>query len=222
MLTVVTGHEGTLGRAVTERLEAQGVDVCGVSRSSGTDVRNEEALERNYPDHVGAVVTCAGKCIVKPLDEMTIIDWHQVNDINVMGTLLAVRKGVQRGAKRIVTVGSLLGSFPMAYPDRTAYITSKAAVAGLTRALAVELAPEGVSVNCVAPGHFTLMANKGSGLLEGVQAHSPGGLVSAGDAASVIAWLVTDAPAALTGQVIVVDGGYTLSQYPEPRWWNDD
>lgn len=224
---VITGDRGKLGRCVVDRVQsARGWRVVGLSRRSRCDVRDYAQVKGAVGsaldgDRANALVACAGICRVSPIEEMRPETFMEVMAVNVTGTYNAVKACLDYGLERVVTIGSLLGSFPMGYPDRSAYIASKAAVAGLTRALAVELAPRGVSVNCVAPAHFSLMAAKGSGLLEGALDKSPMGLITPEEVADVIEWLVCDAPPRLTGQVIVVDGAYTLNQFPVRDWWLD-
>lgn len=230
--TLITGITGMLGRAVVQSLgndcsiigcSLHGSDEWDVAEVDVTNPQSVgvwfDALARQKVD-IHALVTCAGIAAVAPITEQKPTDFQKVIDTNVLGTWLCIREAVKHGVKRIVTVSSLLGGAPIGYPDRAAYITSKAAVAGMTRALAVELAPQGIAVNCVAPGHFSLMASKAKGLLEGALGRSPmGRLVTPEEVADVIAWLVTDAPMSLTGEVIVVDGAYSVGAYPVARWW---
>lgn len=236
-VVAITGSTGTLGRAVTERVQhnVRGYPVVGCSRHrkdfgdmhgvAKADVTSpievaawfDKCAKRYKP--LRALITCAGIAAVESIEAQSPTDFLDVLHTNVYGTWLCIQNALRVGVERIVTVGSVLGSTPLSYPDRAAYITSKAAVVGLTRALAVELAPRGIPVNCVAPGHFSLMASKAKGLLEGAQGRSPMGLVMPGEVAEVIAWLVADAPVQLTGQVITVDGSYSISGYPVARWW---
>lgn len=219
---VVTGATGTLGRWL-EGVIRPAADFTGCSGRGeidwpAVDVRNEKhvaAWMDSLDTPPDALVACAGICRVEPSLEQPIGDFREVLDVNVTGTFICAREAVRRGCERIVMVSSILGGTEVAYPDRAAYTASKAAVVGLTRALAVEWAPLGVKVNCVVPGHFSLMASKVKGLLEGVEAKQPlGKLVTAEEVARVIAWLVMDAPDSLTGATIVVDGGYSLSGWP--------
>lgn len=231
----VTGITGTLGRALWPLLTERGYAVAGCSLHETdewgvvtADVRDPFAVERWFNSlaeagmNLYALVTCAGVATVEPLLEQGPSSFARVMDTNVNGTWHCVKEAVRHGVKRIVTVSSILGGAPIGYPDRAAYTASKAAVAGLTRALAVELAPRGVTVNCVVPGHFSLMASKAKGLLEGALGRSPQGrLVTPEEVAEVIAWLVAEAPGAVNGAVLTVDGGYSLSAYPVARWWEE-
>jgi NAD(P)-dependent dehydrogenase (short-subunit alcohol dehydrogenase family) len=231
----VTGITGTLGRALWPLLAERGYKVVGCSLREvdeygvvAVDVRDPFAVGQWFNSlalagvNLHALVTCAGVAWISPLVKQDHSSFHHVMKTNVNGTWYCVKEAVRHGVKRIVTVSSILGGAPIGYPDRCAYTTSKAAVVGLTRALAVELAPQGVTVNCVVPGHFSLMASKAKGLLEGALGRSPQGqLVTAEEVAQVIAWLVAEAPAAVNGAVLTVDGGYSLAAYPVARWWEE-
>jgi len=212
----ITGATGTLGKACWKRFDGSWAVKAG---SSTWDVSNELALKRWMGNiSFDALVTCAGVSLVKPSLDLTADEWRHVIDVNLTGTFLSVREAVKRGATRIVTIGSIHGSTPTSYPQRAAYTASKAGVVGLTQALAVELASQGVAVNCVAPGHLpVLMDGTGAGaeLLEAARAKTPTGkLVTPQEVAEVIYWLCNDAPLGLTGQVLTIDGGFTMATFP--------
>lgn len=232
---VISGRTGRLGQAIDKSIHPADYRTCGFSKHGFTgdpsayaraDVRRVDQVrdwfEFNAQQPYG-LVTCAGIAAVEGIEGQTLYDFDESLQTNLTGTWICIKEAVRRGVKRIVTVGSILGSVPMGYPDRAAYIASKAAVAGLTRALAVELAPRGIPVNCVAPGHYSLMASGAGKLLEGALGKSPmGRLVTPEEVAQVVAWLLTAAPAVLTGQVIAVDGGYSVNGFPIPRWWEKE
>ena len=224
----LTGATGTLGGAVEAYFVDCGWTVrgCSLHGSREADFQAVDVLdERSVVDWfrecapaVDAAVTCAGVSLVKPTLSMSLDEWFDVVAVNLDGTFLAVREAVKRGATRIVTVGSIHGCTPTSYPQRAPYTASKAGVAGLTRALAVELAADGVAVNCVAPGHLpALMDGTGAGqaLLDAVAQRTPSKrLTTPEEVAGVIYWLCNDAPLNLTGQVITVDGGFTIDTFP--------
>ena len=103
---------------------------------------------------VAILVTAAGLNRTGPTADYARSDWDLLNDVNVRGTFLACRavgrRLLERGATgSIVTVSSQMGA--VGYPGRAAYCATKHAVNGLTKALAVEWAPQGITVNAVAP-----------------------------------------------------------------------
>lgn len=233
----ITGATGTLGQAVINRFygnSSTGLPdnyICVTARNIkknyfgfctcvSLDVTDERAVRGFFSsiDPVDILVTCAGVSLVKPSLELIAEEWRYVIDVNLTGTFLSIREAVKHGATRIVTIGSIHGSTPTSYPQRAAYTASKAGVVGLTQALAVELAPQGVAINCVAPGHLpVLMDGTGAGneLLEAARARTPTGrLTTPEEVAEVIYWLCNDAPMNLTGQVIAVSGGFELNTWP--------
>ena len=228
----LTGATGTLGRAVMARFESGpewSVEGCSLNGDaammvSAIDVTSASELG-DWFGHVlprcHAVVTCAGLSLVRGVDEMSVTKWSELLAVNLTGTMLAVRAALRNdkgSLRRIVTVGSIHGCTPTSYPYRAAYTASKGGVKALTEALAVELAPRGIAVNCVAPGHLPMLMDgtgAGSELLEAARARTPlGRLTTPDEVAEVIWWLCNDAPGSLTGQTLVVDGGFTLNTWP--------
>jgi len=148
---------------------------------------------------------------------MTDADWQRIIDTNLTGTLRTCRvfadPMLERGDGRIITIASL-SSF-VGFFEVAAYTASKAAVAGLTRALAVEWAPRGVRVNAVVPGLFATDLNRalldsprGQELIARTPMKRFGRLDELVGAAVLLA---SDASTFVTGQLIVVDGGFLAS-----------
>lgn len=145
--------------------------------------------------------------------------WEWTMNINARALLFAAQRAAplmeKRGGGSIVSISSP-GSIRV-LPDYAVVGASKAALEALTRYLAVELAPRNIVVNAVSPGvvetealqHFEAL--KQTGVIEAAIAATPAGrLVTPGDVAEVVAFLCTPAASMIRGQVIVVDGGYTL------------
>ena len=228
-IVAITGATGTLGQAVVQRFsQAQDWDWRGCSRSGGIindesvdsiDVRVDDVVRRWFDTmgHCDAVVTCAGVSRVESSLDILSHAWFKVIDVNLGGTFLAAREAIRYGATRVVTIGSIHGGTPSSYPMRAAYTASKGGVLALTQALAVEFAPRGVAVNSVAPGHLpVLMSTVGAGqaLLDAAEARTPTGkLATPAEVADVIFWLCDSAPASMTGQNLVIDGGFTMNTY---------
>ena len=199
-------------RACGRRSLAQGVDV--------SDAASLMALRDACEAELGAVdilVAAAGVTKRMATLEMPEEDWHRILETNLTGVMRACRifgaPMVARGRGRIITIGSI-GSF-VGLHEVAAYTASKAGVAGLTRALAVEWAQCGVTVNAIAPGVFEtdlnrelLKSGRGQEFLMRTPMKRFGRVEELVGAA---VFLASEAAGFVTGQIIAVDGGLLAS-----------
>jgi NAD(P)-dependent dehydrogenase (short-subunit alcohol dehydrogenase family) len=211
----------------TDRVESVAAEVEARGRRAlrqPADVHDRGSLERLLAaareafGKVDILVNCAGKTGRVPSLDLTEEQWNDVMETNLTGTLRACqvfgRHMVERGYGRIINIASL-GSFAALY-EVAAYNTSKAGVVALTRSLAIEWARFGVCVNAIAPGVFRTDLNKG--LLDGTPRgqellmRTPmGRFGTVEELQGAAVFLASEAASFVTGEILVVDGGFLAS-----------
>jgi NAD(P)-dependent dehydrogenase (short-subunit alcohol dehydrogenase family) len=241
---VVIGGTSGIGRAISLGLAQAGADVIasarrpeqveetaslveGLGRATlriTSDVADLDSLKNlllrclERFTKVDILVNCAGRIQRAPTLDFPESDWQQIMDTNLTGTLRACQifgaHMLERQYGRIINIASL-NSF-VALNEVAAYAASKAAVASLTRSLAVEWSKHGVIVNAIAPGVFRTALN--ANLLD----NSPRGkellmrtpmgrFGKTEEVQGAAVYLASDAASFVTGQVLVVDGGFLAS-----------
>ena len=242
-VAVVVGGTSGIGRVLALGLADAGADVVATARradlvnsvsaeieqrgrrtvrrpSDVSDVASLDQVRAACLDSFGRIdilLCVAGITRRVPTLDMDEADWQRILDTNVTGTLRACqvfgRQMIAQGSGRIITIASLssfVGLFEVA-----AYVASKSAVAGLTRALAVEWAPHNVMVNAIAPGVFRtdlnaalLDSGRGQEFLVRTPMRRFGRLDELVGAA---VFLASDAASFVTGHLLAVDGGFLAS-----------
>src|SRR6201992_2535400 len=189
-----------------------------------SDVGNRESLQRLHDETIKAwgkvdiLINCAGKLKRAPTVDFPETDWDDIMDTNVTGTLRACQifapQMLERGYGRIINIASL-NTF-VALKEVAAYAASKAAVGALTKSLAVEWSSHGVTVNGIAPGVFRTALNqklldesdRGKELLM----RTPmGRFGKTEELVGSAIFLASDASTFVTGEILVVDGGFLAS-----------
>ncbi|MCA1022401.1 SDR family NAD(P)-dependent oxidoreductase [Halobacillus litoralis] len=238
---IVTGASGGMGQAVISKLMDEGASVTAVDQVRGrdagdrafqfvqADLTKEEDVQRvvdaaaAYSDRIDGVVNAAGMAqAAAPLEEVTTEFWDTIMNVNAKAAFLMCRavvpymKDQQGGA--IVNIASI--AVERARPGLSAYIASKGAVTAFSKALASELAPDGIRVNVIHPGpsdtgmlgEFVRSGgNMDDTKREVFQKSVPlGELIDPDDIAHAVVYLVSDEARMATGAVFSIDGGRGL------------
>jgi len=205
-------------QAVREEITAHGGD----AHVFAGDVTSEEdvaAIAAGVAEHFGLVqilINNAGTNLRKPVTEFTLAEFRGVVDSTLLSTFLMCRAFVpgmkDRGYGRILNMASIMGHISL--PERAAYSSAKSSLFGFTRALALELAPGGVTVNTISPGPFgtdmnvALMNNPevNAQFLANLPVGRWGKVEEIG---ALACYLCSDWAGFITGTDILIDGGWT-------------
>ena len=245
---VVTSAARGIGAAIAERLAQQGARLTMIGRDAKTlrrvaarlpgaadvciasaDVTQPASVTAAFEaarvalGPVDMLVNNAGQAFSAPFSKISLAHWQQMLSVNLTGSFLCCQAALpdmlagRRG--RIVNIASTAGLRGYAYV--AAYSAAKHGVIGMTRSLALELAPRGITANAVCPGYTDtdivrdsvarLVAQTGrstnAARAELVKGNPQGRLVTPAEVADTVAWLCSDGAGAITGQAISVSGG---------------
>lgn len=226
---LVTGGSRGIGRAIAEECLAQGAAVAIVCRTPPTglpreavvvaaDLSQDDEVDGVIDEVVGALggldalVNNAGIGSPRAVEDEGIATWSEVLAVNLTAPFRLVQRALphlRRTSGAIVNVGSVLGDRGQA--GVAAYSAAKGGLHQLTRQLAVELAPEGIRVNCIAPGFIrTEMFERNQPperRADIALRHPLGRLGERSEVARVATFLISDAASFVTGACLPVDGG---------------
>jgi NAD(P)-dependent dehydrogenase (short-subunit alcohol dehydrogenase family) len=236
---LVTAAAQGMGRAAALAFAREGARVTATDLSAehlktldGTPRITTRRLDALDDRAVGAMVeeigavdilfNCAGWVHAGSLLECTPADWDRSFALNVRSHFIMTKamlpKMVANGGGVILNMASVLGT-EKAAPNRLAYAASKAAVAGFTRALAVDHVKQGIRVNCVCPGtvdtpslgdRIQAFADPAQARKDFINRQPMGRLATAEEIAETFVYLVSDESSFMTGQAVFVDGGMSL------------
>lgn len=231
-ITLVTGASRGIGRAVSDHVAQQGQTVIGVARSApndfpgrfhAADLSDEAAAKQAFAGiaaehNVLRLVHCAGLITPARIEEVTNAQFDAAMRLNVEAAIWAMQAVLpamrKAGFGRIVVIGSRAG---LGKSTRLTYSTSKAALLGLTRTAALELAAEGITVNNVAPGPietelFSAATPPGSPQREAFMKGVPMGRIGRPEeVAAAVAYFLSEAAGFTTGQTLYVCGGMSIT-----------
>jgi len=189
---------------------------CDVSKKKEIDEMINKTIEKW--DKIDIFVNNAGICQFKPFLELTEEEWDKTLDINLKGYFLCAQAVAKEMAKQkvgvIVNIGSVaMGQQGIGFPNIVHYCASKGGIAGMTEALAIELASYNIRVNTIAPGMIeTPMIDpvkQDSKSMEAILGRVPMHRVGEPEEVSeLVLFLASDASSYMTGSVVVIDGGW--------------
>ena len=239
---VVTGAGTGIGRSISVHLARAGADVFGVGLAADEltglgdelsalgvrfgyavgDLRDLAVCARvcreaeAFLGDIDVLVNNAGVALTAPVEEVTEADWDATLDTNVKAAFFltqAIGRGmVARGRGRIISIASQAATVGL--PEHAAYCASKAAIVAMTRVLAIEWGPRGVTANAVAP--TVILTPLGERVWGDPEKSRP--MIAKiplrrfgqpAEVAGVVAFLASDLASLINGEVVAVDGGYT-------------
>lgn len=198
---VVKAIEAAGGRALAIR--ADSADVAAVKGAVAETVRTFGRLD--------VLVNNAGIAVVAPLEEFSLDDFDRMVAVNVRGVFAAIQEASRHmsAGGRIITIGSV-NADRVHFPGGGVYAMTKAAIAGLTRGLARDLGPRGITINNVQPGPVDTDMNPADGpFAEGMKSMLALGRYGQGaEIAGLVAYLASPEAGFVTGASLTIDGGY--------------
>ncbi|BAT60049.1 3-oxoacyl-[acyl-carrier-protein] reductase FabG [Variibacter gotjawalensis] len=233
---LVTGGSGAIGRALIEKLSANGTHVVNIDRAPPSTPLPGEFVKLDLTDltatqkvmgqvmgdfSVGWLVNNAGIATPATLEDTTLQDLDDILSVNLRAALIATQaaipgmKAARKGRIVNITSRAALGK-----ELRTAYAAAKAGLIGMTRTWALELAPHGITVNAVGPGPIaTPLFNSANppdsprtkAIIEGIPVKRVG---TPDDIAHAVSFFLSDDAGYITGQTLFVCGGLTIGTAP--------
>ncbi len=241
-IAVVTGASGGIGGAITKKLVYLGYTVFAQFNNNSIDALINQLEKEGYSNRViklkfdltleqeisnavnevyksakkiDLLVNCAGVGLYKLATKTSSEEWQKVFDVNMTGAHLLTSKildgMIDRKSGKIINISSIWGNVGASM--EVCYSASKSAMIGYTKALAKEVAPSGITVNCVCPGVIDTPMNSrfSQEEMNALVDQTPLSRIgNPSDVAGLVGFLASHEADFITGQIITVDGGFTL------------
>ncbi|MBU6352575.1 MAG: SDR family oxidoreductase [Actinomycetales bacterium] len=242
LVVVITGSGSGIGAAVGAKMKERGATIFGLDLSEGKissfgtwvecDISDDSSVKNAFDKiaalspRVDILVNNAGIGAQGTVEKTTTEEWNKVLNVNVIGTsrVTAAALPLLRKSSSAAIVNTCSVIATIGFPNRIIYSASKGAVLSLTLALAADLLPENIRVNCVNPGSTEtpwiqrLLAQAADPVKEraALEARQPlGRLISADEVANAVLYLAHPEQKSTTGTVLVVDGGIHSLKLPK-------
>ena len=229
---LVTGSASGIGLGIVDRFLAEGANVCGfdlletpregvlsIMGDATDEAAFQDAVDRAVAAHSGIdVMVCnAGVIAVEPVVDMDFAEWRRVMDINInsvfLGSRAAARAMIVQGRGGVI-INASSGAGRRGVPNLSHYCASKAAVLGLTKSLAMEVAARNIRVNAICPGptNTPIMANISDEWKQAMVAAIPLGRIGEPvEIANTALFLASDESSSFTGQTLMANLGTYLA-----------
>jgi NAD(P)-dependent dehydrogenase (short-subunit alcohol dehydrogenase family) len=217
---LVTGANGGIGRAITERLTAEGMRVLTLDRAGDSEIVADLRTDALPAEILSSVDVCVSNAAITntiaPAHQMTREQWDLDIAVNLTGAFRAIQACLpgmrERGWGRVIAISS--DAARLGLSGQAAYAASKAGLLGLIRTLAIESRAHRITANCVLPGMVATPAVLGmpEPVLERVLAGMPmGRMATPEEVAALVSFLAGEEAGYITAQAISIDGGLGLN-----------
>lgn len=220
-VVVVNAGNPERGQEVADEIEAEGGTACSI-RADVTSKAELDSLVDQVVDRYGTVdilFQAAGVMINKPVEEYTEEDWDRTIDVNLKGSFLSAQAVIplmkEKGSGKIVMIASIAGT--RAFPNSVPYCASKGGVLMIVKALAAEIAQDGINVNAISPGNTATPLNQhlqdDPEFVKLLESKTPTGraYISTDELAGAAVFLASDEASAVHGLDLIVDDGWAAA-----------